>query len=265
MKIIIETNIAAPINEVWRAFNDPDDIVQWDASDDWHTVSASNDLKIGGQLLLRTEGYIDDSGFDFAATYTQIELNRLIEFREDNGRVVRLEFVATDDGVTLRQTFDAESEIPEEQQRAEWQSVIDRFARYVEKLRFKSPTQTLFRQKYEAASNYQGDDDYHEATFRQLIGSARLELPAYADDVITADMEALYSDLKFDIEQSQWFEESFPNETFALIIKIIRDPRFLATRNGWSFLMIYEAEWEKITESQKAVFARHAGRNLREF
>lgn len=79
-------------------------LYQWDASDDWHTTRASNDLKVGGKLLLRIEANDGGMGFDFAATYTQVELNRLIEFRDDDGRVVRLDFVETDKGVTIRQT-----------------------------------------------------------------------------------------------------------------------------------------------------------------
>ncbi|MHC8300341.1 SRPBCC domain-containing protein [Pseudomonas sp. ZS1P83] len=133
MKINIETSVAASIADTWQAFNNPEDIVQWDASDDWHTTRASNDLKVGGKLLLRIEANDGGLGFDFAATYTQIKLNRLIEFRDDDGRVVRLDFVESDKGVTIRQTFDAESTQPEDQQRKEWQIVLNRFARYVER------------------------------------------------------------------------------------------------------------------------------------
>ena len=133
MKITIETNIAAPIEDVWRAFNNPDDILQWDASDDWHTTWASNDLKVGGKLLLRIEPNDGGIGFDFAATYTQIELKRLIKFRDDDDRMARMEFIETDTGVTIRQTFDAELTHTEEYQRADWQAVLDRFARHVER------------------------------------------------------------------------------------------------------------------------------------
>ena len=135
MKITIETNVAASIADAWRAFNNPDDIVRWDASDDWHTTGASNDLKVGGKLLLRIEATDGGMGFDFAATYTQIELHRLIEFREDDDRMVRLEFIETDTGVTIRQTFDAESKHPKDKQHSEWQGVLDRFARHVEQQR----------------------------------------------------------------------------------------------------------------------------------
>ena len=111
--------------------------------------------------------------------------------------------------------------------------------------------QQLFRQKYEAASNYQGEDDYNDETFDELMKFARLELPAYAEEVLQTDNKNLYSDFKFDLEMSQWAEESFPEATFCLLLDVIRDARFLKTRNGWYFLMFFESEWEKVTEKQK--------------
>jgi uncharacterized protein YndB with AHSA1/START domain len=133
MKIKIQTSVAAPIGETWQAFNNPGDILQWDATDDWRTTHAANDLTVGGQLLLRIEGNDASQGFDFAATYTQIELNRLIEFRDSDDHMVRLDFVESDKGITIHQTFDADPAQPEDQQREEWQTVLDRFARYVER------------------------------------------------------------------------------------------------------------------------------------
>ena len=138
MKIVIETNVAAPIRDVWQAFNNPDDIVQWDATNDWHTTWASNDLNIGGKLLQRMETTGGGEGFDVVATYTQIEPDRLIEFRLNDGliadRMVRLDFMKNNGGVMVRQTFDSESNHPEIYQRSEWQAVLDRFARHVESL-----------------------------------------------------------------------------------------------------------------------------------
>jgi len=134
-KITIETNVAATIADVWRAFNEPDDIVEWDAAEDWYTTRASNDLKVGGKLLLRLEDRDGGTGFDVAATYTQIETNRLIEYRMDDGRIVgrmvRVEFFETGNGVTVRQIFEAEPTLPASGQRSDWQTVLDRFARYV--------------------------------------------------------------------------------------------------------------------------------------
>ncbi|MDN5788895.1 SRPBCC domain-containing protein [Pseudorhodobacter sp.] len=134
MKIIAETKIPAPINVVWRAFNDPDDILQWDTSDEWHTIKASNDLKVGGLLELRIEAIDGKSGFDFAATYTRIELNRLIEWRQmDDDRLIRVEFSENGAGTVVRQTFNADPKIPSDEERADWQGVLDNFGRHVAK------------------------------------------------------------------------------------------------------------------------------------
>jgi uncharacterized protein YndB with AHSA1/START domain len=132
MKIVTETRIPAPIDVVWRAFNDPDDILQWDACDEWHTITASNDLKVGGLLELRIEAKVGKSSFDFVAIYTQVEANRLIEWRQmDDDRLVRVDFSENGTGTIVRQTFDADPTIPSDEERADWQGVLDNFGRHV--------------------------------------------------------------------------------------------------------------------------------------
>ena len=55
MKITVETTVAAPVEEVWRAWTTPADIVQWNAaSDDWHTTSATVDLRPDGTFSAKT-------------------------------------------------------------------------------------------------------------------------------------------------------------------------------------------------------------------
>src|SRR3954466_1247502 len=108
MKITVETNICAPIERVWHAYTTPDDIVQWNAaSDDWHTTRASVDLRVGGAFSSRMEAKDGSMGFDFAGVYTKVVPNALIEssFGE---RTLQVEFVPGADGVTVRETFDAE-------------------------------------------------------------------------------------------------------------------------------------------------------------
>ncbi|GGJ64762.1 MULTISPECIES: SRPBCC domain-containing protein [Alphaproteobacteria] len=131
MKITTEALIDSPIETVWRAFNDPADIVQWDASDDWRTTWASNDLQVGGLLKLRIEPRHDGTSFDFAATYTRLEPMRVIEWRTDDDRHVRVEFAETEAGVVVHQTFDAEPTPSVDEQRQDWQGVLDNFARHV--------------------------------------------------------------------------------------------------------------------------------------
>ena len=132
MKITIETTVNAPVEDVWRAWTTPDDIKQWNtASEDWHTTRASVDLRVGGSFSSRMEAKDGSMGFDFAGTYTKIVANELIEcwFGE---RTLRVEFSAGASGVTVRETFDAESTHSVEQQREGWQAILNNFARHVE-------------------------------------------------------------------------------------------------------------------------------------
>jgi uncharacterized protein YndB with AHSA1/START domain len=132
MKIIVEKNVAAPVEQVWQAYTTPEDIKQWNAaSDDWHTTAATVDLREGGAFSSRMEAKDGSMGFDFAGTYTKIVEHRLIEYAFGD-REAQVEFVPGADGVKVRVTFDSESTHPIEQQRSGWQAILDNFARHVE-------------------------------------------------------------------------------------------------------------------------------------
>jgi uncharacterized protein YndB with AHSA1/START domain len=132
MKITVETTVAAPIDAVWHAYTTPDDITKWNAaSDDWHTPRASVDLREGGAFSSRMEAKDGSEGFDFAGTYTRIVAHKLIEYSFGD-RTAQVEFTPHAGGVAVRVTFDGEPTHSVEQQRAGWQAILDRFARYVE-------------------------------------------------------------------------------------------------------------------------------------
>lgn len=131
MKITVSTLVAAPIAEVWRAYNSPEDIKVWNtASPDWHTTTATVDLRVGGTFSSRMEAKDGSFGFDFAGEYTKIVPQQLIEYRFGD-RVGVVEFSDGAAGVTVTVTFDSEATHSEEQQRAGWQAILDNFARYV--------------------------------------------------------------------------------------------------------------------------------------
>lgn len=132
MKINVETTVAAPMEKVWRAYTTPEDIKQWNAaSDDWHTTAATVDLRVGGAFSSRMEAKDGSMGFDFAGTYTKIEEHRLIAYAFGD-RTAQVEFSDTPQGVTVRVSFDAESEFPIEQQQSGWQSILNNFKKHVE-------------------------------------------------------------------------------------------------------------------------------------
>lgn len=132
LNITVETVVKADLDTVWQAWNNPDDIKQWNAaSDDWHTTHSTVDLREGGTFLSRMEAKDGSMGFDFTGTYTRIVPHQLIAYVLEDGREVTVEFIEDDEGVRVRETFAAESEVDPEMQRAGWQAILDNFARHV--------------------------------------------------------------------------------------------------------------------------------------
>jgi uncharacterized protein YndB with AHSA1/START domain len=133
VKITVQTVVKADMNAVWRAWNSPEDIKQWNAaSDDWHTTKSAVDLREGGTFSCRMEAKDGSAGFDFEGTYTRVVPQNLIEYRMADGRSVTVEFSRASGGVLVKETFDAESENEPEVQRQGWQAILDKFARHVE-------------------------------------------------------------------------------------------------------------------------------------
>ncbi len=133
MKISIETVVKSNLDAVWLAWNNPEDIKQWNAaSDDWHTTESTVDLREGGAFFSRMEAKDGSMGFDFGGTYSKVIEKKLIEYSIGDGRFVVVEFSSVENGVKIEETFDAESQNAGEQQRQGWQSILTNFAKYVE-------------------------------------------------------------------------------------------------------------------------------------
>lgn len=131
--IKIETSIDAPIEKVWELFIQPAHIVKWNsASDDWHTVQAKNDLYIGGKFSYRMEAKNGSMGFDFNGTYTRVKPLEYIEYVIEDGRKVKISFIAQVDSIKILEMFEAETVNPIEAQKQGWQSILNNFKRYVE-------------------------------------------------------------------------------------------------------------------------------------
>jgi uncharacterized protein YndB with AHSA1/START domain len=132
MKITVQTNVKAPIEHVWRVYTTPSDIVQWNAAtSDWHTTSATVELREGGTFSSRMEAKDGSVGFDFSGTYTKVVEGERIEYQFGD-RLAKVTFAAGSKGILVRVTFDAESTHSIEQQRIGWQAILDNFARHAE-------------------------------------------------------------------------------------------------------------------------------------
>lgn len=131
MKITVETTVQAPVAKVWTAYTTPDDITQWNAaSDDWHTTRATVDLRVGGAFSSRMEAKDGSFGFDFAGTYTEVVPNERLAYAFGD-RTALVEFMEGPAGVTVRVSFDAETQHSPEQQTQGWQAILNNFARHV--------------------------------------------------------------------------------------------------------------------------------------
>ena len=131
MKIVVSTVVQAPVYEVWHAYTTPEDIKAWNtASPDWHTTSATVDLRAGGKFSSRMEAKDGSFGFDFAGEYTKIVQYQLIEYAFGE-RTASVEFIDDAGGVTVKVTFDGEATHSEEQQRTGWQAILESFSRHV--------------------------------------------------------------------------------------------------------------------------------------
>ncbi len=133
MQITVQVSIKAPLQKVWDAYTSPTDIVKWNAaSDDWHTVKATVDLREGGQFSSRMEAKNGSFGFDFAGTYSKIIPLELIEY-DFGDRHAQVHFKKHQDHVDVEVSFDPETQHSVEQQREGWQAILQNFKKHIEK------------------------------------------------------------------------------------------------------------------------------------
>ena len=131
--ITVKARINVPVEMAWKFWTSPGDIVKWNnASDDWHTTKAENDLRSGGKFSFRMEARDGSTGFDFSGVYEKVIPNEQIKYSLDDGRKVVIVFFALYDITEVAETFEAESTNPIEMQRDGWQAIMDNFKKYAE-------------------------------------------------------------------------------------------------------------------------------------
>lgn len=131
--ITVENTINAPVEKVWSYWTKPEHITQWNnASDDWHTPHAENDLRTGGSFVSRMEAKDGSFGFDFAGVYDAVTTNEYIEYTLEDSRKVTITFTADGGKTKVTESFEAENTNPVELQKAGWQAILDNFKKYTE-------------------------------------------------------------------------------------------------------------------------------------
>ena len=132
-RITVEALANAPVEKVWKTWNTPADIMQWNAADpSWHSPRSENDLRIGGKFKHRMEAKDGSFGFDFEGVYDNVELHKEISYTMPDGRKVTTLFAEQNGKTRIETTFDAETENDPEFQKQGWQAILNNFVRYVE-------------------------------------------------------------------------------------------------------------------------------------
>lgn len=133
--ITIQATINEPVEKVWRCWTEPKHIMKWNnASEDWHTVKAENDLRDGGRFLSRMEAKDGSFGFDFSGTYDEVKPYETIAYTLDDDRKVKINFNREGQKTNVTETFEAEGTNSIEMQKTGWQAIMDNLKKYTEEM-----------------------------------------------------------------------------------------------------------------------------------
>lgn len=131
--ITVEATIKAPVDKVWKFWNEPEHITQWAfASPDWHAPYADNDLRKDGKFKTTMAAKDGSFSFDFEGVYSKVETNKAIEYAMADGREVKIQFIAQGNETKVIETFDPEDQNPHEMQKGGWQAILDNFKNHTE-------------------------------------------------------------------------------------------------------------------------------------
>jgi len=131
--ITIEATVQAPMEKVWRLWTEAEHIRNWNnASDDWHTPKAANDLRTGGRFVFTMAAKDGSFSFDFEGIYDDVQENSRIAYTIADGRKVTVTFEPTGSDIRIVETFEAENIHSLDMQRAGWQAILDNFKKYAE-------------------------------------------------------------------------------------------------------------------------------------
>ncbi|MBK7709833.1 MAG: SRPBCC family protein [Bacteroidales bacterium] len=131
--ITVRATVNAPVETVWKHWTTPESITGWNnASDDWHSPRAVNDLRKDGKFNIRMEARDGSMGFDFEGVYNNVIVNKQIDYTLGDGRKVKITFSEKGKKTDIIETFEAEKTNSIEMQRTGWQSIMDNFKKFTE-------------------------------------------------------------------------------------------------------------------------------------
>lgn len=131
--ITVTTTVNATVEKVWDFFTTPEHIKKWNnASPDWHTPAAENDLQLGGKFVYTMAAKDGSFSFDFWGIYTTIVPFKEIAYTLGDERKVNVKFEQTEEGTLITESFEPETQNTLELQQMGWQAILNNFKSYVE-------------------------------------------------------------------------------------------------------------------------------------
>ena len=131
--LTVQNTVQAPVEKVWSYWTEPAHVVNWNnASVDWHTPKAVNDLRTGGRFVYTMAAKDESFSFDFSGTYDEVIPHQRIAYTLDDDRKVTIVFTSSGEATQITQSFEAEEVNPLELQQQGWQAILDNFKRYTE-------------------------------------------------------------------------------------------------------------------------------------
>lgn len=133
--ITVSVYVHVSPEKAWACWTDPDHITRWNAaSPDWHTPSASLDLRPGGKFNYRMEARDGSMGFDFVGHFEEVRPPEFLSYRIGDGRKVTVEFREKEGATEIVEKFEAETQHSRDLQQTGWQAILDNFKRHTESL-----------------------------------------------------------------------------------------------------------------------------------
>ena len=131
--VTVETTVHVPVEKVWTIYTSPEHIMQWNnASEDWHTTSATNDLRAGGKFNSHMAAKDGSMAFDFWGIYDEVVTNQKIAYTMGDGRKAEVLFSGNEASTHIVVHFEAETENSIELQQGGWQAILNNFKKHVE-------------------------------------------------------------------------------------------------------------------------------------
>lgn len=132
--ITVQVDINSSLQNVWEKWTNPNDIMQWNnASDDWHTPRAENNLHEDGTFSYTMAAKDGSFSFDFGGVYNKVIPFERLEYTIGDGRKVSVEFQSHNGVTTVTEVFEPEETNPIEMQQQGWQAILNNFKKHAER------------------------------------------------------------------------------------------------------------------------------------